>query len=252
MLSVAERIAQTAEHFADHDAHGYSQPNRGTGGVERITLSDGSTYTVTASDLDCSEMVRQCVNVGLEHRAIDWMWTGNEDDELRAVGFTRLGFDPALVQRGDVLWTSGHTGVALGGGMQADAHGDEVGGLAGPSRGDQTGREVERRALRSSWAYIYRYAGDYESATTEPAGGDAHGGGDVEASYWLRVGGDGCNVREAPSLSAGVTGRLDAGDVIRCDRIRQAEGRIWGGYIANSGNVRWLSLAQANDWISVG
>jgi aconitase A len=31
------------DHFVDHDAHGYSQPNRdGTGEVETITLSDGT------------------------------------------------------------------------------------------------------------------------------------------------------------------------------------------------------------------
>lgn len=161
-LSVAERIAQVAEHFARHDAHGYSQPNRGTGADEVVALSDGSEVTVTGSDVDCSEMVRQCVDAALtggHDEPIGYMWTGNEDGELRAVGFERMTFDASGVRRGDVLLVSGHTGVALGGGLQADAHGDERGGITGPSRGDQTGREVEVRSLRSTWTWMYRYAG---------------------------------------------------------------------------------------------
>lgn len=160
MLSKAEIIAQVAEHFAAHDAHGYSQPNRGKGEAETITLSDGRTGVISSKDVDCSEMVRQCVNVAFSGKyttPIDWMWTGNEDELLRAQGFQRLAFDRATTKRGDVLWTSGHTGVALGGGMQADARGDENRGITGPKSGDQTGHEVERRALQTWWTRTYRY-----------------------------------------------------------------------------------------------
>jgi len=158
-LSVPERIAQVAEHFAEHDAHGYSQPNRGTGRIEEISLSDGSAATISGSDVDCSEMVRQCVNCALSGRLsspIVYMWTGNEHAQLTSHGFERLPYSEAAVRRGDVLFVRGHTGVALGNGLQADAHGDEGGGLSGHTGGDNTGHEVEVRSLRP-WTYIYRW-----------------------------------------------------------------------------------------------
>jgi len=158
-MTVAERLAQAAEQIAADDQHGYSQPNRDGWGTHTLRFSDGTTYAIRGGDLDCSEMVRRCVNAALGREAIDWMWTGSEDEELRALGFVRLPFSGTAVRRGDVLWVQGHTGVALGGGMQADAHGDEVGGLSGPMGGDNTGHEVEVRALRP-WTYIYRWEED--------------------------------------------------------------------------------------------
>jgi hypothetical protein len=242
-LSISERIALTAEAIAEDDSHGYSQPNRdGNGDVCRVDYGDGTSATVHGGDYDCSELVRVCVNCALTgdyRRPIDWMWTGSEGDELMALGFRRVPFSAGAVRRGDVLWVSGHTGVALGDGMQADAHGDEYGGLTGPNEGDQTGREIEVRGLRSSWTLIYRHDG---TESTESEG---------DMAYRVTVGGDGCNVRKAPSLDAEVSGRLDPGDEITCDRLTQAEGRIWGGYVTYRGNVRWVSLGRANDWITV-
>lgn len=105
-LSYAERIAQIAEHFALHSAHGYSQPHRGWGNIETIKLSDGSTVTVSNSDVDCSEMARQCANgamSGSYKTPIPDMWTGNEDQRLKAQGFVRLPFSTSKVKRGDIL-----------------------------------------------------------------------------------------------------------------------------------------------------
>lgn len=235
-LSVPERIAQVAEHFARHDSHGYSQNNRGTGGTERVTLSDGSTVTVTDSDVDCSEMVRQCVNCALSgnyRSPIVYMFTGNEDEELRAQGFVRMAYSPTAVRRGDVLWVKGHTGVALGNGRQADAHGDEVGGITGPRRGDQTGREVEVRELRS-WTYIYRRAGSQA----------------VAASFRATAAGE-TNARPAPSMSSTATGTLRPGEYVECDGWLEAEGRIWATYLNYKGQRRYISLGYAHNWVVV-
>ena len=156
--AMRERIAQVAIHFAEHDAHGYSQPNRGTGSKEAITVRDGTKVTISSSDVDCSELVRQCVNAVLGFDAIDWMWTLNEDEMLTSFGFVRLDYSASAVKRGDVLWRSGHTGVALGHKKQAEALMDEHGGINGYSRGDQTGKEVAiNRTKAGSWTYIYRY-----------------------------------------------------------------------------------------------
>ena len=162
-LSYQDMVAEVAEHIASHDAHGYSQPNRaGDGTTETVTLSDGTEVRVHGGDYDCSEMARMCcAAAGL----LPWgywdsyMWTGNEDDVLTSHGFVRHAFDHGSTRRGDVLWVKGHTGIALGDGMQADAHGDENGGITGPSEGDQTGHEVEVRDLKWYWTYVYRYEG---------------------------------------------------------------------------------------------
>jgi len=234
-LTIPERIAQVAEHFARHDAHGYSQPNRGTGGTERVTLSDGSTVTVTSSDVDCSEMVRQCVNAALSgsHASpIVYLWTGNQDEELRAQGFVRMAYDPARVRRGDVLWVSGHTGIALGGGLQADAHGDEYGGITGPNKGDQTAHEVEIRSLRS-WDYIYRHAGD--NAIVEEINRTYTAAGET-------------NVRDAPSMGARITGTLRPGEHVSCDQHIIAERKHWYGYSGFSGKRLFIFVGDVPSW----
>lgn len=159
LTSNRDMIAEAAEHLARHDEHGYSQPHRaGSGGVEWLQHSDGTWYALHTGDYDCSEMVRSCVAAaGL----IDWdywssyMWTGNEDAVLRGAGFERVPLDS--LERGDVLWMDGHTGVYLGAGLMADAHGDEYGDIWGPSVGDQTGREIEIRSVWScGWTRAYR------------------------------------------------------------------------------------------------
>ncbi len=163
LISYQDMIAEGAEHYATHDAHGYSQPNReGDGTVEHLTYSDGTPYKVHGGDADCSELARMCVAAaGL----IPWdywdsyMWSENTYDVLTSHGFVRLPFNWYEVQRGDILWKPGHVGVALGDGMQADAHGDEYGGITGPSQGDQTGHEIEVRDLKWYWSHIYRYVG---------------------------------------------------------------------------------------------
>lgn len=168
-ITYAERIAQVATYIASRDTHGYSQPNRaGDGTTETSKFSDGTSFTVHGGDYDCSEMARVCANcamTGSYKSPIPDMWTGNEDERLRAQGFVRHPFSASAVRRGDVLWVRGHTGIALGDGRQADAHGDEVGGITGPTRGDQTGHEIEVRSLRTNWTYIYRKEGTAVSHT---------------------------------------------------------------------------------------
>lgn len=229
-LSVPERIAQVAEHFARHNAHGYSQPNRGSGDLETVTLSDGSTVRVTDSDVDCSEMVRQCVNAALSGTCggpIAYMWTGNENAELTDHGFERMAYSASRVRRGDVLWVEGHTGVALGNGLQADAHGDEYGGLSGPNRGDQTGHEVEVRPLRS-WTYIYRYAGDDQGEWFH-----------VTQTFTFKKR---TYVRDAPSRKGKAVSRYERGDSVSLDGLLLADGYTWGTYVGGSGIRRWVPL----------
>lgn len=142
MLSYSERIAQTAEHLIEHDAHGYSQPNRdGDGTVETVIYSDGSAATVHGGDYDCSELVRVCVNCGLSgkwYEPIGFMYTGNEYDELTKQGFETV--NPSDVMRGDIVLREGHTEIYLGNGICGGARiGDD--GIDGV-QGDQGGWEI--------------------------------------------------------------------------------------------------------------
>lgn len=243
MLSVPERIAQISEHFARHDSHGYSQPNRGSGDLETITLSDGSKVTVRSGDLDCSEDVRECVNGALSGSCggpIAYMWTGNEDEELTSHGFERMPFDASKVRRGDILLVSGHTGIALGDGLQADAHGDEYGGITGPNSGDQTGHEIEIRPLRS-WTYMYRYVGG------GPLDGEAFPVKKT-VTFDKRT-----YVRTKPSAdsscivrSGGKNVKYDKGDSVTIDGMDVGDGYTWGTYVGTSGKRRWVAIGKSD------
>lgn len=232
-LSVQEKIAQVAEHIAAHNSHGYSQPNRdGNGTTESVTLSDGSKVVIHGGDYDCSEMVRVCVNCALSgtyNKPIAHMWTGSEDEQLRSLGFTRIGYSASKVQRGDALLVSGHTGVALGNGKQADAHGDEYGGITGPNRGDQTGHEVEVRSLRS-WTYIYRYGKDSGPIV-------------VSAKFTVTASTE-RNVRNTPSTASDtyITGQLKPGESVICRGLTYANGYVWGVYDNYSGKTRYIAI----------
>lgn len=243
-LSIPERIAQVAEHIARHNAHGYSQNNRaGDGTTESVTLSDGSKVVIHGGDYDCSEMVRVCVNCALSgsyDKPISFMYTGNEDEQLKAQGFTRMAYSASKVRRGDALWVKGHTGVALGNGLQADAHGDEYGGITGPNRGDQTTHEVEVRSLRS-WTYIYRYQGGGEQVPPF-----------VACSFTFTAAAE-CNVRSAPTTAdkTNITGQLNPGEQVVCDGIVPANGNVWGTYVAYSGKRRYVSIGNQHSWAVV-
>ena len=144
MLTINERIAQTAEHLIWHDVHGYSQPHRnGDGTIETIVYSDDSTAVVHGGDYDCSELSRVCVNcalTGYYKTPISYMWTGNEYDELTKAGFTAI--TPDRVSRGDiVLKYKGHTEIYLGAGRVGGARISENGTIDGYV-GDQTGYEI--------------------------------------------------------------------------------------------------------------
>lgn len=154
-VSYAEGMAQVMDHVIDHDAHGYSQPNReGTGGREQLTLTDGTKVAIHTGDYDCSSLVEECAEaMGLIPRDT-WMWTGNEDEILTMYGFRRVTFDD--LRRGDVLWRDGHTELYLGNGLQGGARRSEHHSVDGAT-GDQDGYEIARSAYRrGDWTRCYR------------------------------------------------------------------------------------------------
>lgn len=231
-----EIAAQVMEHICEHDAHGYSQPNRaGDGTVEAVELSDGSTVTIHGADYDCSEAVRMC------YRAVgvlpygSYMWTGNEDEVLTDAGFVRVPL--SAIVRGDVLWRSGHTALYLGDGLIGEAHhGDYAGGLSG-RQGDQDGTEVRIATYyASAWSRAYHYP---EDGTDED---DSEG---FEVTKTVKVYSDSLAVRDAPSTKTGkVVARYAQGNTVNIDSVYFGDdGYIWGSYVgASSGKRRYIAL----------
>jgi len=154
-LSYALAASEVMDHFVDHDAHGYSQPNRnGTSDVETITLSDGTDVSFQGGDRDCSRLVQTCyVVVGALPKGL-LVWTGNERETLLSNGFVQVPLDG--LQRGDVLLRDGHTELFMGDGIEAGARRSETHGIDGRT-GDQDGGEITRSAfVRSHWTSAYR------------------------------------------------------------------------------------------------
>ena len=166
-LSVEERAAQIMEHLCSHSAHGYSQPNRqgvGTGGGrgETVTLSDGSTVSISVGDRDCSSASIECYAA----QGVDCggaTYTGNMRRCMVASGnFETL---PASTwrspERGDLLLTerNGHVAMALGGGKLGEFLRSENHTIHG-AVGDQDGGESVIRGLYDDgWDCVLRYVG---------------------------------------------------------------------------------------------
>ena len=166
MLSVADTAAELMEHLANHNAHGYSQPNRGGigtgGGVgEYVTVSDGRTYGIALGDRDCSSAAIECYAA----QGIDCggaYYTGDMVADMVASGnFEKLpGSTWREAGRGNLLVATGkHTAMALGGGKLGEAAISETGGLHGQV-GDQTGYEIRIRDMYDDgWDAVLRYCG---------------------------------------------------------------------------------------------
>lgn len=245
MLTYAEAAVEVANHLIDHQAHGYSQPNRrGDGTVETIKLSDGTHARVHGGDYDCSELVRSAwAAVGVlpfDYNA-SYMWTGNEAAVLHTHGFEDVAVRPAEYMRpGDVLWREGHTELYLGGGKCGGArHGDAPGGRTG-RQGDQDGTEVARGLyLPKSWTRAFRYAGKPRRPVQVP-GTVKNGAGlryraHVEKAGWLS------SVRDGQ-----VAGTTGWGARLEAIKITPPEGIVLDvqAHIQKKGNVRYEGIRK--------
>lgn len=177
MLSVADTAAELAEHMAEHDVHGYSQPNRagvGTGATagERVTVSDGRTYGIATGDRDCSSLAVECYAAQGVDCGGAWSTHDMEAKMVASGNFASLPRDTwRNPRRGDLLLAPGkHVAVALGGGMVAEAVRSENHSTHG-QLGDQDGGEIIVRDLYDDgWTCVLRYVGpERDQASDEPA-----------------------------------------------------------------------------------
>lgn len=246
-MGIRNEAAEVMEHLCNHEAHGYSQPNRqgiGTGGGvgETITLSDGKQVGISYGDRDCSSAVIECfralgVDVGGATYTGDMLGCMVGSGNFRQVD-TSTWRDPA---RGDILLNQGkHTALALGDGLLGEFLRSENHSVHGEV-GDQDGGEsVIRGVYDDDWDVVLRYVGD-DAEGGEDAGYDGEEGAGFGGSY--RVACDELNVRHAPGLSGAVSGVLTEGDtVVLDDWHTEADGGTWGRYTGYSGRTLYVCV----------
>lgn len=162
-LQPAEKAARICEHVANHDRHGYSQPNReGTGWVETVDLGDG-IQVVLHDDYDCSRLVTDAYRVqGIDVGGASY--TGNMYLLVSSGNFKSIPIEQ--MQRGDILNTTvnKHAAMYLGDGKLAEAHhGDYPGGYDGVP-GDQDGTEIRIvDYYDDTWTACYRCTVTYKT-----------------------------------------------------------------------------------------
>lgn len=128
---------------------GYSQPNRKN--ISKARLRGGT------AEIDCSSGVSWWLFMGGFLNENPWFHTAIEREYLQAHGFEMFPFGSRTLERNDVLWKSGHTGLYIGNGMQAEAIRDENhdAGYEGTIPGDQDNGETVVRPL-TDWEYVLR------------------------------------------------------------------------------------------------
>ena len=135
-----EGAVSWAEGVAADPAYGYSQ------GADR----DGASF-------DCSSLVCRALRAAGFGTPSPSFSTRTMGGWLASHGWVWHN-GTSGVRRGDVLWKSGHTGIAASGSTVVEARIDENGGVIGGRPGDQTGREIAVFALSSmAWVGYWRY-----------------------------------------------------------------------------------------------
>lgn len=138
---------------ANDDKHGYSQ-----------YTSDGGAGREFNPDVDCSSFVWYALVKGAGIDASDLggsaFGTGGMEEPLTKNGFKKYTYKSASeLQRGDILWNSGHTEVYVGDGKNVGAHWNWDGKV-----GDSGGSEVDVKAIDNdtahSWTSYFRYEGN--------------------------------------------------------------------------------------------
>ena len=149
-MSKIEVAVSYAEGIAADDSHGYDQPGR------------------MGRDFDCSSLVgRSLVHAGFDYPAGFSPSTREMKKHLEAIGFVwhdGLGG----VQRGDILWKSGHTAFATSSTRIVEACINERGGISGGRVGDQTGSEIRTANINNyNWSGYWRAPDEVEEDMTD-------------------------------------------------------------------------------------
>lgn len=144
--SKVENAVKKAVAIANDNSHGYSQKNR------------------TGPDYDCSSLVYYSFSSSGFSLSPAWFNTSTMGGALLNAGFrevTNISLSSSSdLQRGDILWKSGHTEIYIGSNQLVGAHSD----YGYPKTGDQNGKEISVTSYYykgnngSVWTKVYRYS----------------------------------------------------------------------------------------------
>ena len=140
-MSKIDVMVNEALAIARDNSHGYSQYNR------------------WGPDYDCSSLMYHCARkAGYNVPNSGTRYTGTMIQHFMSAGFRCDAFDGNLndLERGDILLnTQYHTAMYIGNGQIVEASIDERGGIAGATKGDQTGKEIHIRSVYNyPWTHV--------------------------------------------------------------------------------------------------
>lgn len=235
-MTKVENFVLDAINIANDDRHGYSQYNRWG-----------------YPDYDCSGLVISvCERAGIPVKTNGATYTGNMYAVFIKCGFKDVTSSVNLrtgagLERGDVLLNPRrHTEIYIGNGKMVGAKIDEVGGIVGRRKGDQTGREICVSWYKNyPWTCVLRYTGDNSSVqsskTLSPRPSNDKF---IKAEHWYGIAQAVCNVRSAPSTGAAIVAQYGKGDRINYDSVYEGDGYRWISYISYSGQRRYVAYRR--------
>ncbi len=235
-MTKVENFVLDAINIANDDRHGYSQYNRWG-----------------YPDYDCSGLVISvCERAGIPVKTSGATYTGNMYSVFIKCGFKDVTNSVNLrtgagLKRGDVLLNPRrHTEIYIGNCKTVGAKIDEVGGIVGRRKGDQTGREICVSWYQNyPWTCVLRYAGDNSSVQSSKTlfprpSNDKF----IKAEHWYGIAQAVCNVRSAPSTGAAIVAQYGKGDRINYDSVYEGDGYRWISYISYSGQRRYVAYRR--------
>lgn len=141
-----DKAVEWAVGIANDDSHGYDQTSRWN------------------PDYDCSSLIIQAwENAGVPVKTKGASYTGNMVSVFKKCGFSDVTSQVNLttgegLQKGDVVWKSGHVEMCSSSGYLVGAHINEKGTTTGGQKGDQTGKEINVRTYYNKpWTTVLRY-----------------------------------------------------------------------------------------------
>lgn len=138
-MTIPEKAAKYCKDIANDNKHGYSQYHR------------------WGPDYDCSSLVISAYeDAGVPVKSMyGATYTGNMRKAFIKAGFKIMPYG-TTPQVGDVFLREGyHTYMYIGNGNIAEASIDERGGIAGRTKGDQTGKEIRIKCYRPNTRYMH-------------------------------------------------------------------------------------------------